>query len=261
MRKSNGFNVEFIDNLAAKDMFSFPVEAGIYSKSGSSQINPYKFTHNLICKSVKNGLRVFENTKVVNIENYNDYVILYTKNNFKIKAKKVVIAAGYEGVNFINDDIAKFYKTFTIVTKPVNSFDGWYKKCIIRDDNNPYTYLRTTSDNRIIIGGQDEKFGLINNIINNFSSDDKKYEKLLEKLKNMFPNIKNLEVEYKFSGLFAVTDDGLPYIGEHKDFPNYYFSMNFGSNGILYAIISGKLITDLYLEKQNPNIDLFKFGR
>ncbi|OPJ56478.1 gamma-glutamylputrescine oxidoreductase [Alkalithermobacter paradoxus] len=261
IRKSNGFDVEFIDEHKAKEMFSFPVKAGIYSKSGSAQINPYKFTHKLISKSVQRGLRVYENTEVINIENISDGVVLLTRNGFEIKASKVLIAAGYESVDFLNENISKFYRTFTLVTKPINRFNGWHNKCIIRDDKDPYTYLRTTSDNRIIIGGQDEKVGMINNFISNLSSDEKKYEKLFDKLKDMFPYINDIEIEYKFNGLFGITDDGLPYIGVHKDFPNYYFSLNYGSNGILYATISGRLITDLHLGKFNKDLDLFRFGR
>lgn len=265
LRKSNGFDVEFIDHENSFERFSFNVKGGIYSKSGAAQINPYKFTHALINESIKKGLTVFENTEIISINPSDEYVILETKNKFKIKSKKVIISCGYESREYIKEKIATLYRTFTIVTKPIENFYDWYNKCIIRDNKDPYIYLRTTNDNRIIIGGEDEKLGGLNCKIANLSNDDNaaniKYDTLLQKLKSLFPLIKDIEVEYKFSGLFGVTKDSLPYIGEHKAYPNCYFSLGYGSNGILYALLGAQLIKELYLGNYPSDMDLFKFGR
>lgn len=265
LRKKHGFDVEFLNKEIAKERFSFPIEGGIYSKSGAAQINPYKFTHALISKSVKNGLAVFENTEITKICPEDDYVLLETHNNFKIKAKKVIIATGYESKKYIKGKIVDLSRTFTIVTKPVKKFNGWHKSCIIRDNNDPYIYLRTTGDNRIIIGGEDEKIGGANSKMSNLSNEDlssiKKYGTLIKKLKLFFPQIKDIKIDYKFSGLFGVTKDGLPYIGEYQNMPNCYFSLGYGSNGIIYAILGGQLLKDLYLGNHRPELKLFKFGR
>ncbi|SMB80939.1 Glycine/D-amino acid oxidase [Desulfonispora thiosulfatigenes DSM 11270] len=265
LRKKHGLDVKFLDKEQAKEKFSFPIEAGIYSNSGAASINPYRFTHALISKEVKNGLKVFENTEIIKISPQDKYVNLETNNNYKIKAKKVIIAAGYEGKDYIHGKIADMSRTFTIVTKPIKNFAGWNNKCIIRDDNDPYIYLRTTGDNRIIIGGEDEELGKDTSKIANLSNDDiaatLKYDSLLKKLKSYFPLIDDIEVEYKFSGIFAVTKDGLPYIGEYQHMPNCYFSLGYGSNGILYAIIAGQLIRDLYSNKERSEYELFSFTR
>lgn len=264
IRKKHGFDVEFLDKESAKERFSFPTQGGIYSKSGGAQINPYRFTHALISKSIEKGLKVFENTEIINIYPSPDYVLLETKNNFKIKAKKVIITTGYEGRKYIKEKIVNLLRTFTIATKPVKNFSGWHNQCIIRDNNDPYIYIRNTGDNRIIIGGLDEKVGGINSKMANLSNDDfsnKKYDMLFNKLKSFFPNINDIEIQYKFNGLFGVTKDGLPYIGEYKDFPNCYFSLGYGSNGILYCILGGQLLKDLLIDNYNPDLELFRFNR
>lgn len=257
-RKANGFQVEFLDQQTAKERFSFPLEAGIYSTRGAGEIDPYRFTHALIAKGVEKGLQVYENTEVTKIRNEADGVSLKIKNGKTIKAKKVVIATGYEGVKYVREKIANLNRTYTIVTKPVENFNGWHNRCLIRTSSTPYTYLRTTDDNRIIIGGEDS--GLIS-LTDLDVVAKRKYRSLLNNLQSMFSQISNLEVEYQFSGIFAETKDGLPYIGEHKDWPNCYFSLGYGSNGVLYGILGGQLIRDLYLGQPSPDLELFKFGR
>lgn len=264
LRKQHGFNVEFIDKNIGKQRFSFPIKAGIYSKDGAAEIDPYRFTHALIKYAVKKGSTVFENTEIVESKTEGNYEVFTTKNGFKIKTKKVIVAKGYEAIKDIDKKIAKFTRSFTIVTKPLDNFEGWYNKCIIRDTNNSYTYIRSTMDNRIIIGGEDIDVGGMRSKAHNLSNDDplsiEKFSILEERLKNLFPNINNIEIEYKFSGLFGETKDSLPYIGTYEQLPNYYFCMGYGSNGILYDIIGGQIIRDLYLGN-NPGINIFSFKR
>jgi len=265
LRKDSGFNVSYIDEEKAKNKFSFNIKGGIYSKDLAGEIDPYRFTHSLIRKGVQNGLRVYENTEVLNIKNENDKVVLTTNNGFKIKAKKVIIAKGYEARKYFSKKTAILTRSFNIVTKPLTSFEGWYNKCIIRDTDNPYIYIRGTEDNRIIIGGEDEKLGGERSKIYNLKNEDSlsynKYNILLNKVKSYFPQINNIEIEYTFSGFFGETKDGLPYIGEHKDYPNHYFCLGYGSNGVIYGLIGAKLIRDLHFGGNPPILNLFRLDR
>ncbi len=265
LRKQHGFNVEYLNKENAREKFSFNTEGGIYSKSGAAQIDPYRFTHTLIAESVKNGLTVYENTNVTQVSPNKDNVLLKTINNFNITAKKVIFATGYESKQYIDKQIVDLYRTFTIVTKPVRTFDGWHHTCIIRDNNDPYTYIRTTGDNRIIIGGEDEKVGGQTSKMSCLTNEDptsiKKYNVLLQKIRNYFPKINDIDIEYKFSGLFGVTKDELPYIGEYHNMPHCYFSLGYGSNGIIYAMLGGQLLKDLYLGNHRPELNLFAFDR
>lgn len=265
LRDKYGFKVEFIDKDKGKEKFSFPIEAGIYSTRGAAEINPYKFAHGLINKSIERGARVFENTEVLNIENHGDKVTLVTKNNFKIRANKVIIAMGYDSLNYFNEDIATIYRTFIITTTPLKETEGWHNQCIIRDTNNPYYYVRPTLDNRMILGGEDIQINKRESKTANLKDPDpissEKYNLLKERLKYLFPNIKNIDIEFKFNGLFAVTNDGLPYIGEYEKMPNCYFNLGYGANGILYTLLGGQLLKDLYLGNPSKDLELFRFDR
>lgn len=264
-RKDNGFNVSFIDEKEGMDKFSFDVKAGVYSKDLAGEIDPYRFTHSLIRKAVTKGLRAYENTEVVKVKNENDKVVITTHNGFIIKAKKVIVATGYEARKYFNKTTAILTRSFNVVTKPLMNFDGWYNRCIIRNSDNPYIYIRGTEDNRMIIGGEDENLGGERSKMYNLTNDDAlsqtKYNNLLKKLTQYFPNINNIKLDYAFSGFFAETKDGLPYIGEHKDYPNHYFCLGYGSNGVIYGLIGAKLIRDMYLGKTPSLLKLFSLER
>lgn len=265
LRKKYGFDVEFLDEESAKEKFPFEIKAGIYSNACAAIINPYQFTHELIKKSEEKGMEVYENTEIVEIIPNEGNVLLKTNNDYTIKADKVIIATGYEARKYINKKTGILSRTFTIASEQFDYDIDWYNTCIIRDNNDPYIYIRPTGNNRVIIGGGDEDVGPESSKMSNLTEDEKvtkiKYKYLKDKLVEHFPKLKDINIEYEFNGIFAVTKDDLPYIGEYKNMPNCYFSLSYGANGILYSVIAGQLLLDLYLNKNPEDLKLFSFER
>ena len=255
-RKENGFDVEYIDENNNK--YSFDLKAGILSKNGGAEIDPYKFTHQLLNVSQSKGLKVYENTEVIDLKYYNDYVEVITEFGYIVKAKKVIVATGYNTKLFTDRNFATKTTTFNIATKPVENFDGWHNKYLIRDNCDPYNYLRTTTDNRLIIGGEDVDF--IPDIFNEKLANEK-YDILENRLKTMFPNIKDIEVEYKYCGTFASTLDNLGFIGEDPNHNNLWYNLGYGANGILFAILGGMMLSKLYNKEIDKDMRLFKVDR
>lgn len=255
-RQDAGFNVTYVDSTKSKELFPFDVKAGILTEDAAATFQPYKFTYSLIKKLSKSGLKVFEKTRLVHNEILNGKVLCSTSTGHKILAKKVVICTGYAAASTLKDDIATFTRTFNIVTSPLSNKDLWYKNCTIIDNGTPYTYIRTTPDNRIIIGGED-----INDLDYDLNKIDNSYNTLKGKLRTLFPNINNFTIDYKYNGVFADSKECIPYIGEHNDFPNFYFCLGYGSNGVLYSTFGAEMLANLYLGIKDPNLDIFKFTR
>lgn len=256
LRSQNNFDVSFIDSTTSP--FSFDVKAGIIAKNGGAQLDPFQYTHQLIKVSENMGLKVFENTEAVKINYLNNGVEIITEFGYKIKCKKVIVATGYNTSLFTKRNFATMTTTFNIATAPVDNFDGWNDKILIRDNEDPYNYLRTTPDNRLIIGGEDISFipGIFNTDLANI-----KYSILENRLKSMFPNIRGITVDYKYCGAFASTPDNLGFIGPDPNHPNLWYCLGYGANGILFAILGGMWLSDLYLGKTNKDMNLFKVDR
>ena len=255
-RKNNNFDVEYINEENNK--FSFDLKAGILSKNGGAEIDPYKFTHEMLKVSQNNGLRVYENTEVIDLKYHKEYIEAITEFGNIVKAKKVIVATGYNTKLFTDRNFATKTTTFNIATKPIKNFNGWYEKVLIRDNCDPYNYLRTTFDNRIIIGGEDVDF--IPDIFDE-NLANKKYDILENRLKSMFSNIKDIEIDYKYCGTFASTLDNLGFIGEDTKHNNLWYNLGYGANGILFAILGGMMLSKLYHGERDKDMKLFKVDR
>ena len=255
-RKNNNFDVEYINEENNK--FSFDLKAGILSKNGGAEIDPYKFTHEMLKVSQNNGLRVYENTEVIDLKYHKEYIDVITEFGNIVKAKKVIVATGYNTKLFTDRNFATKTTTFNIATKPIKNFNGWYEKVLIRDNCDPYNYLRTTFDNRIIIGGEDVDF--IPDIFDE-NLANKKYDILENRLKSMFSNIKDIEIDYKYCGTFASTLDNLGFIGEDTKHNNLWCNLGYRANGILFAILGGMMLSKLYHGERDKDMKLFKVDR
>ena len=256
IRKENNFNVEFIDN--ENNPFSFKVEGGVYSKKGGAEIDPYKFTHQLIKVGETMGVSYFENTEAVKIEYGETDVTVTTKYDYKVKGKIVIVATGYNTKLFSDRNFGIKTTTYNIATKPLENLETYYNKVLIRDNKDPYNYFRTTKDGRIIAGGQDVNF--IPDI-NNEKTAEEKYSILEAMIKNMFPKISNVAIEYKYCGTFASTADNLGFIGKDPDNPKLWYNLGYGANGILFAVLGGMMLSQLYLGKVDETLELFRIDR
>lgn len=264
LRKHQEFPVEFLDNIKAADRFHFCVEAGIYTTATAGEIDPYRFAQALVNEAVNKGLRVFENTSVETVTPDLNGVTLMTSTRHTVSAKKMVNATGLSAAKKIGHITGKKV-TFCVVTVPVTDFTGWYNQCIIRDNGNPYIYMRTLPDNRILIGGLDSyiknSICSIGKLLHIPQSMTDKYEQLTQRLVTMMPEIKNITPEYRFAAQVGDTGDGLPYIGAMPGCPNVYYDICCGSNGIVFAQLGADIIRDLFLGGDCTDSDLFAFNR
>ena len=256
IRKENGFDVAFIDEVS--NPYSFDLKAGVYCNNGGAQFDPYKYTHQLLDVCESKGVRVYENTEVVKVNYENSGVLVETSYGYKVKGSIVIVASGYNTKLFSKRNFGTKTTTFNIVTKPISDFSGWYNRALIRDNCDPYNYLRTTEDNRIIIGGEDINF--VPDIFNEKAANQK-YNILEQRLKSMFKNIKDIQVDYKYCGAFASTKDNLGFLGPDPDNSKLWYCLGYGANGILFATLGGMMLSDLYLGIHNEDLRLFKVDR
>ena len=63
--------------------------------------------------ALSNGASVYENTEVVDLIHYDDYIEVITEYGYKIKAKKVVVATGYNTKLFTDRNFGT--KTTTLI--------------------------------------------------------------------------------------------------------------------------------------------------
>ena len=255
IRKENGFNVKFINE--EENPFSFDLKAGLYAIEGGAELDPFKYTHQLLEVATNNGLRVYENTPVIDVKYNEEYVEAITSYNHKVKGKILVLATGYNTELFTDRSFGIKTYTYNIATKPLRDIKGWQNNVLIRDNESRYNYFRTTSDNRIIAGGEDTPF------TDNFNPKIaiEKYNILEQRLKNMFNEINDIKIEYKYCGAFASTKDNLGFIGKDPNKDKLWYALGYGANGILFAILGGLMLPKLYKGEEDEYLKYFKVDR
>ncbi len=139
--------------------------------------------------------------------------------------------------------------TYAVVSEIDNDKFKNISNTLVWNTDDPYIYMRTTDDGRLLIGGGDEDF-----------YDAEKRDSLLEKKeKEIIKSLKKIKPDYHFypdfvwAGTFGETKDGLPYIGEHEKFKNSYFVLGFGGNGITFSA-TGMEMTSLFMKKIKTSV-------
>jgi glycine/D-amino acid oxidase-like deaminating enzyme len=83
---------------------------------------------------------------------------------------------------------------------------------------------------------------------------------LIRRFARLFPKIR-IEPAFGWAVVFGSTRDWLAYIGTHPAFPHAYFALGFGGDGITFAEIASRTVTDLFLGRKNRDAAIFRFGR
>ncbi len=256
LRRKIGFELEFFDAAEIQHRCPFSRPAALYSQDGG-QMDPHRFTHGLLAAGKKKGLEVYDRTTMARLKQTRRGVRITTDNGCVITARRAVIAAGFEAKELLKAGAGTLKSTYALISEPLAEIPGWYQRCLIWESGSPYLYLRTTTEGRIIVGGEDEDF------VNAKRRDaliSSKTRTLVKKFRRLFPDLK-LEVAYAWAGTFGETKDGLAYIGVHPRFPHCYFALGYGGNGITYSVIAAEIIRDQFLGRANPDARIFRFGR
>jgi glycine/D-amino acid oxidase-like deaminating enzyme len=256
LRRKMGIELEFYDATAVQARFPFSRPAALFSKVGG-QVDPHRLTHGLLAAGKHAGLEVYDRTKMTRLEETRRGVRITTHNGCRITARRAVIAAGFESEALLNAGAGTLKSTYALISEPLPKISGWHRQCLIWESGTPYLYLRTTTEGRVLVGGEDENF------VNAKRRDaliSQKTRTLVKKFGRLFPD-RPLEVAYAWAGTFGETKDGLPYIGVHPRFPHVCFALCYGGNGITFSVIAAEILLDYFIRRTNRDAHLFRFGR
>ena len=256
-RKAAGFAVRFAEQAELKARYGLHAYGAIIS-ADSAMTDAYALTHALFAHSATLGARILDRTEVTNVLPTTTGVTVHTNRDACVRAAKVVFATGYETQHYLNQNVATLHSTFALVSEPTAMASAIKDAYLLWETARPYFYLRATSDNRLILGGGDEPF---RNPAKRDRLIPKKSQQLLKLFSRFYPDFPQPEIAYAWAGTFGETKDGLAYIGAAPEWPNAYFALGYGGNGITYSMIAARIITDLYLGKVNPDAHIFRFYR
>lgn len=249
MLQNYGFPVEWWDEQKISEHFPFRKPGAIVTH-GDAEVNPFQFVHALADAAYNAGVAIFEHTVVANHETTEDgQHILYTASGKKVRAAHVVYAIGYEPEQLRGQLLkASLNRSYAMVTNRQHNLSAWHERWLIWETARPYLYMRTTPDQRIVIGGLDE--AQANPDIDEYKLNDMANQ-LVEQFHSFFPH-HSIRAQYKWCATFGESNDGLPFIGRDPSSATTYYCLGYGGNGTVYSMLGATMLMNMINNEQHP---------
>ncbi len=252
-RRAAGIGAELLDAATLAQRFGIRRQAALVGH-GNLVLDPRKLTAGLLKAAEAAGARFFSPVEAVAIRSGQDGVRVSTDAGHTITARHAVLATGYELGPLTPPAHHQIISTFAIATRPQPRALS-AERPLIWEASDPYLYLRSTADGRVICGGEDEPF-----------RDEARRDALLpvktkaisDKLAALLPDL-DPEPEYAWCGSFGTTTTGLPFIGRIPRHPRIHGVMGYGGNGITFSQIASELVRSELRGKEDCDAGLFGF--
>jgi glycine/D-amino acid oxidase-like deaminating enzyme len=255
LRQRAGLPGDFLDHAMLLDTFGI-TRAGAIVSPGVADADPMQLSRGLLGLAVARGARLFEG-ETVEFDAAAHSVGVGLKSGQQIEARSVVLATGYVMPSIVHSTVHNVSSSWAIATTPQPQ-NIWKDAALIWEDSKDYLYARTTTAGRIIIGGEDS-----DEIIEPDARDrliPEKSRLLAQRLKALWP-VANADIEFRWSGTFDTTSDGLPLIGPVPGAKGIYAAYGYGGNGITFSFLAACLIGDLIAGKTTPLLRDFAIDR
>ncbi len=259
-RRALGFHCDWMEQAELAERFGCRRPGAILSALGA-QIDPVRFTQGLAAGLERHGVRLFARSRVSEITENGACLRLATEGGAVVDAAHVVIAAGFESLDFLARPQAEKIdndNTNPLVTEPLADRSPALTMPLMWESARPYLYLRGTPDGRVILGGADVPF-------RNPTSRDALLSRQIRRLASNYRDLFGEDlppIAHAWGGSFASTPDGLPFIGRAPGMhPALLFALCYGGNGITYSVHAGEIIRAAVEGRAHELDDIFGFAR
>ena len=145
-----GLRSRYAEGPEIFDMTGIEVPGAIVS-AGCAEVDPVKLVRGLWRSAVSRGARLFAPVEATEVEESRGGVTIATTGGQELSAKWAVFATGYELMPFVPSEGHKVLSTWAMATKPQKD-KLWKSRALIWQAADPYLYMRTTTDGRIVVG-------------------------------------------------------------------------------------------------------------
>ncbi len=209
--------------------------AGAVRVDGQAQFNPLKFG-----RSIVSGLRIYENTKALELSPHR-----VKTNRGYIDAEKIIVATHFPILNKHGAFFVKMYqdRSYVIALKDAQNVDGMYI-----DESGKGLSFRNYKD-VLLLGGGSHRTG----------KKGGNWDALEKFAKKYYPDAKEV---CRWATQDCITLDGIPYIGQYSaNTPDLYVATGFNKWGMTSSMVSAQILSDLVLGEKNQYAKLFSPSR
>ncbi|MBX9691023.1 MAG: FAD-binding oxidoreductase [Cyanobacteria bacterium] len=238
----DGFAVEYLK----KDPLDRDYYGALHNGCDAG-VNPAKLVNALI---VESGAQLYDGEPVSAIQKDKSFLRVTTANRI-IECDKVLLAT-----NAYTQLLEPWFENRVqpirgqiLVTQPLRKrvLD---KVCYA---NYGWEYFRQLPNGRFLLGGcrqlfQELEVGYADCVSPPVQASLESY------LKDRFPEAAGVPIDYRWSGIMAFTEDGLPLVGELEHLKNVYFAVGCNGHGFSYGLNLSRLLVDTALDGKDVGI-------
>lgn len=243
-----GMPLEFWDeNRTAAELGTDYYYGAIYDPNGG-RVHAMKLVKALKYAAEEEGVKIYENSQVTDIEEGEEIRLAVDK--YTVKAKAIVIATnGYTSkLGYFKHQVIPVH-TQCAVTRPLSEKQlaqmGWESGLPFYDSRNFLYHLVLTADNRILIGGGNAEYFYRNDL--HYDGDLIKIgAMMLDELIQIYPTLQGVQFEQVWDGILGMSYDEVESVGVTGQFKNIYYGLAYNGHGINTSFMFGNIISSMY---------------
>ena len=240
--------------LFAETHYDAPHQHGAMIQYPSFGLHPLRYCQGLGNAAEKHGAILHSHSKILRWHKQGNKHILETAQG-KVTANKVIVACnGFMPENLKSEFSARTLplQSQIIVTRVLNDDElaryRWVSETPAINSRNVYHYYRMLPEKRLMIGGRADFKGTP-------QGAKKTASRLQNSIAELWPEWRNLEIEYDWRGLVCFTSKLRPSIGRMPEDLSIYFGFGYHGNGVNNATWTGREIAKWIVsgnDKSNP---------
>ena len=206
--------------------------------SGSGHLHPLNLCLGEAQAAKSLGVKIYEQTKALSFE-AGETVTIHTKEG-SIKAENLVLA-GNAYIGNLQKKLRRMIfpaSSCIIATEPLNDKlinETLPSDMAVCDLNTILDYYRLSSDRRMLFGGRYNYSGA--------EPDDAGIRKhIRNRMLKVFPSLKNLKIDYAWSGNVAVTMNRIPQLGKLDQ--NIFYAQGYSGHGVAPTHAAAEIISN-----------------
>lgn len=253
-REMGSAEVRILDKNGVREETGSDIFVGGVLNPGSGGIHPLNYLRGLADGVARRGVPIFQQSPVVKLRREKDGIVAETPQG-AVRAKQAIIATN--SYSDLAGATAHLQRTLIPFRSAIIATDRLPRNLAGKLMPTGRTYTETKRmmrwfrmvDNRVIFGGRGA-----------FGKKDSQaaFDALRKAMVGIFPDLADIPLAYKWSGLVAMTLDSVPHIGRLDD--RTLFSVGYNGAGVAMSSLMGRYLA-AFVRGETPDVGLLDARR
>lgn len=259
-RKAAGLDAPAVHPRVIASDAAINAVAGMRSRDGAT-IDPYRAAVGLAAAAADRGALLYERSAVRRTSFGRRSAEVHLEGG-SIRTRRIIVATSMPTALFRS--LARhfwFKSSFSVLTDRIPAKIRQQlgkRESVIRDLAMPPHILRWVDDDRLLISGAD---GPAVPIRLRDRTLVQRTGQLMYELSTMYPEVSGIMPAEGWETPYALTGEGLPYIGPHRNYPHHLFAFGDASHSVTGAYLASRVLLRHHLGENDPADEAFGFNR